>query len=112
MHELQLLSVVALLEDIHNPGLMDHPFHLHVNPFQAVEADGTIQRPAWFDVVNIPRRSTRRIRARFADFSGKTVYHCHILDHEDSGMMGTLEIGAGGRPVIVPSLIQSSMFSR
>ncbi|MGK7916780.1 MAG: multicopper oxidase domain-containing protein [Prochloraceae cyanobacterium] len=26
------------------------------------------------------------------DFTGKTVYHCHILDHEDLGMMGTLEI--------------------
>ncbi len=80
--------------DIYNPGQMDHPFHLHVNPFQMVEADGTIQRPAWLDVVNIPRRSTQRIRIRFADFSGKTVYHCHILDHEDGGMMGTLEIDA------------------
>ncbi|MDJ0706241.1 MAG: multicopper oxidase domain-containing protein [Leptolyngbyaceae cyanobacterium MO_188.B28] len=32
------------------------------------------------------------MRVRFTDFPGKTVYHCHILDHEDLGMMGTLEI--------------------
>ncbi len=77
---------------IHNAGQMDHPFHLHVNPFQIVEADETIDRAAWLDVINVPGRSSRRIRIRFADFAGKTVYHCHILDHEDGGMMGTLEI--------------------
>lgn len=32
----------------------------------------------------------RRIRVRFADFTGRTVYHCHILDHEDEGMMAVL----------------------
>jgi FtsP/CotA-like multicopper oxidase with cupredoxin domain len=31
-----------------------------------------------------------RIRVRFADFGGRTVYHCHILDHEDLGMMGVI----------------------
>jgi len=35
-----------------------------------------------------------RIRTRFDDFTGLTVYHCHILDHEELGMMGTLEIAA------------------
>ncbi|MBX7131561.1 MAG: multicopper oxidase domain-containing protein [Fimbriimonadaceae bacterium] len=33
-----------------------------------------------------------RVRTRFDDFTGLAVYHCHILDHEDMGMMGTLRI--------------------
>ena len=77
--------------DLINRGQMDHPFHLHTNPFQRVAADGRAE-PAWRDVVNVPRGGRQRIRTRFADFTGKTVYHCHILDHEDLGMMGTLEI--------------------
>jgi FtsP/CotA-like multicopper oxidase with cupredoxin domain len=31
------------------------------------------------------------VRVAFDDFAGRSVYHCHILDHEDLGMMGTLE---------------------
>ena len=75
-----------------NTGQMDHPFHVHTNPFQLVGSDGLVES-AWRDVVNVPRGGRQRIRIRFADFTGKTVYHCHILDHEDLGMMGTLEIG-------------------
>jgi FtsP/CotA-like multicopper oxidase with cupredoxin domain len=33
-----------------------------------------------------------RIRGPFRDFSGKAMYHCHILDHEDLGMMGIIEV--------------------
>ena len=32
------------------------------------------------------------IRMRFADFTGKFVYHCHILNHEDNGMMGVVNV--------------------
>lgn len=77
--------------EIENRGGMDHPFHMHINPFQLVGPDG-VAAPAWLDVVNVPRGSRRRIRIRFGDFPGRTLYHCHILDHEDLGMMGTLEI--------------------
>ena len=34
----------------------------------------------------------RNILTAFADFAGRTVYHCHILDHEDRGMMGIIEV--------------------
>ena len=74
-----------------NNSQMDHPFHIHTNPFQLVGANG-IAEPAWRDVVNVPRFTRQRIRMRFSDFTGTTVYHCHILDHEDLGMMGVLEI--------------------
>ncbi|MBP0028486.1 multicopper oxidase family protein [Roseofilum sp. Guam] len=79
--------------EIINPGGMDHPFHIHLNSFQVI---GRNQTPepllAWKDVVNVRRGETVRLRIQYQDFIGKTVYHCHILDHEDQGMMGMLEI--------------------
>jgi suppressor of ftsI len=32
------------------------------------------------------------IRMRFTQFTGAFVYHCHILAHEDNGMMGLIEV--------------------
>ncbi len=78
-----------------NTGVMDHPFHVHINPFQVISRDG---RPepfrAWKDTVVVRPGEEVRIRTAFRDFPGRTVYHCHILDHEELGMMGTLQIGA------------------
>ncbi|MGK7872293.1 MAG: multicopper oxidase family protein [Xenococcaceae cyanobacterium] len=79
--------------DIVNTGVMDHPFHLHTNPFQVMTRNGQPEPfRAWKDTVLVRVGETVRIRVRFSDFTGKTIYHCHILDHEDLGMMGTLEI--------------------
>ena len=77
-----------------NTGVMDHPFHVHVNSFQVISRNDIPEKfPAWRDTVLVPRGERVRIRMKFADFTGKTVYHCHILDHEDLGMMGNLLIG-------------------
>lgn len=77
---------------IRNPTPMDHPFHLHVWPMQVIEVDNaTAAEPVWRDVVNVPAHGEAVVRIRFARFSGRTVYHCHILDHEDAGMMGSVE---------------------
>ena len=70
---------------------MDHPMHLHTNAFQVISPDGTPER-AWRDIVQVKAGQQARFRVRFDDFAGKTVQHCHILDHEDLGMMGVLEI--------------------
>nr|WP_026266255.1 multicopper oxidase family protein [Arthrobacter sp. 131MFCol6.1] len=76
-----------------NPGPMDHPFHLHVWPMQIVEEQGQTPGPSvWRDVVNIPANGQVRVRISFKDFTGRSVYHCHILDHEDQGMMGVIEV--------------------
>jgi FtsP/CotA-like multicopper oxidase with cupredoxin domain len=76
---------------ISNVGPLDHPFHLHVWPMQVLDVDGRPPAdPLWLDVVNIPSGGSVTVRVRFADFGGRTVYHCHILDHEDLGMMGTI----------------------
>ncbi|MDQ6754702.1 MAG: multicopper oxidase family protein [Actinomycetota bacterium] len=77
---------------LRNTSPMDHPVHLHVWPLQIIEQGSRpVDSPMWQDVVNIPARSNVRVRIAFDDFTGKTVYHCHILDHEDSGMMGLIE---------------------
>ncbi len=74
-----------------NTSSMDHPFHLHVWPMQVIEIGGrAVETPTWQDVVNVPARSQSRVRIAFEDFTGTTVYHCHILDHEDNGMMGVI----------------------
>ena len=76
-----------------NRGVMDHPFHLHVNPMQVISRNG---RPepyrAWRDVVLVRSGETVRVRTRFNDFVGKSVYYCHIFDHKDLGMMGNILI--------------------
>jgi FtsP/CotA-like multicopper oxidase with cupredoxin domain len=70
-----------------------HPFHIHVNDFQVLSVNGEpVDAHSWEDTVPIPAHGEIVIRSRFLDFMGKTVYHCHILDHEDRGMMGVVEI--------------------
>ncbi|KAA6431995.1 multicopper oxidase family protein [Agrococcus sediminis] len=81
---------------ISNPTPMDHPFHLHVWPMQVVEADGAaVADVRWRDVVHVPAQGRVVVRIAFTRFSGVTVYHCHILDHEDAGMMATVERAGG-----------------
>jgi FtsP/CotA-like multicopper oxidase with cupredoxin domain len=72
---------------------MDHPFHLHGFQFQVLDRNG-VPEPylSWKDSVNVPKHSKVRIVVRFENFPGKWMYHCHILDHEDMGMMGILEV--------------------
>ena len=47
--------------------------------------------PRWMDTVSIPRGGRVVFRSRFADYTGKWVNHCHILMHEDHGMMQAVE---------------------
>jgi bilirubin oxidase len=72
---------------------MDHPFHLHGFQFQVLDRNG-VPEPyrSWKDVVNVPKHETVRFIVRFDDFAGKWMFHCHILNHEDRGMMGILEV--------------------
>ncbi|WP_028280400.1 multicopper oxidase family protein [Arthrobacter sp. H5] len=75
-----------------NSSPMDHPVHLHVWPMQIIDdGDHDVSEPRWQDVVNVPARGQVQVLIAFEDFPGRTVYHCHILDHEDQGMMGTVE---------------------
>jgi peroxiredoxin len=69
-----------------------HPFHVHVNPFQVVARDGQRIPPFWADTLLIDSPHTYTVRTTFRHFDGDTVIHCHILDHEDQGMMTRVEI--------------------
>ncbi|MDA0867160.1 MAG: multicopper oxidase family protein, partial [Cyanobacteria bacterium] len=79
--------------EIINRGMMTHPFHIHVNKFQVISRNNQpVADAAWKDVVSLSPGERVRIRIPFRDYPGKTVYHCHVLDHEDRGMMGVLDI--------------------
>ena len=79
--------------EIRNTTPMEHPFHLHVWPMQLTETGGVpVDIVSRQDVVNVPARSSVKVRIAFGSFTGRTVYHCHILDHEDLGMMGVLDV--------------------
>lgn len=72
---------------------MDHPFHLHGFRFQVLDRNGVPEKDRrWKDTVNVPKHEEVRFIVKFDDFPGKWMYHCHILDHEDHGMMGILEV--------------------
>jgi FtsP/CotA-like multicopper oxidase with cupredoxin domain len=78
---------------VRNTSSHRHPFHIHVNDFQVVALNGQpVQAHGWQDTVNLPPGGEVTIRMRFADFTGKFVYHCHILSHEDFGMMANVEV--------------------
>ena len=82
-----------------------HPFHIHVNSFQVTKhLDATGQSIAdgvgeWKDTLFIPQDHTLTIRSRYQDFAGQTVFHCHILDHEDQGMMVRFKLQDGIKPL-------------
>ena len=90
------VGTVEEWEIVNGGGMMmdfDHPFHIHTNAFQVVSEDGRSPRfRAWRDIANVPMGGSVRVRIPFRDFAGRTMYHCHILDHEDLGMMAVIEM--------------------
>ena len=81
---------------------IDHPFHIHQNPFWVMRIEipdrtgklcNILDEPRWMDSLLIPRNNGRVVfRSRFPDFVGASVHHCHILQHEDNGMMTSLQL--------------------
>ena len=79
--------------DVINDTMMDHPFHLHGFFFQVLEVNG--ESPAfrsWEDTVNVPPKGRVRIAFLPDDRPGEWMYHCHILEHHESGMMAHFEV--------------------
>ena len=96
---------------------VQHPFHIHVNPFQIVKiiddktkAEIDVNDPqysqykgvkgTWKDTIMLTPGLTIHTRTRYQRYIGEYVLHCHILDHEDQGMMANVEVvlpdGQGG----------------
>jgi FtsP/CotA-like multicopper oxidase with cupredoxin domain len=71
----------------------DHIFHIHTNPFQLVAINGApLAEPEWRDTVVVPRNGSVTFRSRFLDFTGRFVHHCHMMNHEELGMMQVVEV--------------------
>ncbi len=74
---------------------VSHPFHIHDIQFQIVDINGgpvPVNQQGWKDVVLVPAGDTVRFITTFSDFADDSVpfmYHCHLLHHEDEGMMGS-----------------------
>ena len=74
---------------------MPHSMHLHDVQFQILSRNGKPPQPHEMgrkDTVLIMPGDTVRIIIRFGDYKGIYMYHCHLLEHEDDGMMGQFEI--------------------
>jgi peroxiredoxin len=80
--------------EVHNRGGQPHPFHVHLVQFQILDRNGQPPSGAelgWKDTVWVPDGDIVRIIMpfeRYADPEVPYIYHCHIMEHEDNGMMG------------------------
>ena len=89
------LGTYEVWEIVNNSG-MDHPFHQHVNHCQVLSITGgdagyatfLTKSPAWKDTVLIPKWGKVTMLVPVMDYDGMTMFHCHIIEHEDVGMMG------------------------
>jgi len=96
-----------------NPGIAFHPIHIHLIQFQILDRipfDSSLfndrgqlhftgdpipplpNEMGWKDTVQSPPGFITRIIARYGPYTGRYVYHCHILEHEDYDMMRPFEV--------------------
>jgi FtsP/CotA-like multicopper oxidase with cupredoxin domain len=70
-----------------------HVFHIHINPFQTTRQDpGGQPEVVWKDSLLVLPGAPLQIYTQYLDYIGQFVMHCHILDHEDLGMMEIVEV--------------------
>jgi FtsP/CotA-like multicopper oxidase with cupredoxin domain len=72
-----------------------HVFHIHVNPFKITAINGRpVREPMWRDtwVLTGGTGDSFTFETNFLDFTGKFVQHCHVLSHEDLGMMAAVKV--------------------
>lgn len=96
MNHINLAVPVDTVEiwEIHNPTGTPHNFHIHDTRFRVIDINGTTPPPhltGWKDTIAVNGGTTARLAVRFTDYTDPNVpymYHCHLLRHEDQGMMG------------------------
>lgn len=101
--ELEVWEIVNAINegDTMHPMGMAHPFHIHGVQFQVIERHVLPELEAgwqtvragyvdegWKDTVLLMPGEQVKLLMKFTDFTGTFMYHCHILEHEDMGMMG------------------------
>lgn len=80
-----------------NQSNMVHPMHIHLVMFQVLDVNGVAVTPSspyygWKDTVQAPANGQVRVIAKFADYTGDYITHCHILEHEDRAMMSQFKV--------------------
>lgn len=108
IHEYPMLGTTEIWSFINRSGI-SHPMHMHMIFFQVLDrqdfniVDGQVvpignpipappQEDGWKDTVMAHPGQITRVIARFDDYMGRYPYHCHILEHEDHGMMRQFEV--------------------
>lgn len=85
---------------IENASMMPHPFHIHDVQFRILDRNGAPPAPSEMglkDTVVVAPNERVRLLLSFADYTDPDtpyMYHCHILEHEDAGMMGQFVVQA------------------
>ena len=78
---------------VENTTPWSHPLHLHGFFFLVLDEHGEPVRPLeWKDTVDIPFEETVRLAVRFEDRPGTWIFHCHILDHADGGLLSAVHL--------------------
>mgnify|MGYP003388490888 CR=1 FL=1 len=75
--------------NVRNNTEFNHPFHLHGYFFQVLDDNRILE---WKDSVDIPVETELKLAVRFDERPGTWMYHCHILDHAEVGMMGNIRV--------------------
>jgi FtsP/CotA-like multicopper oxidase with cupredoxin domain len=88
-HAVRKLMLDAVEEWTVTSQNFNHPFHIHVNPFQLKTPDGKI---LWKDTLMVRAGETFKLRTRYARYIGQFMMHCHIAEHGDLGMAEMLEV--------------------
>ena len=86
--------------EVENETHMDHPFHLHGHFFQVLSTkeeggewvDVPDDKLSWKDTVIVPQLGALRFSTKYESYPGKWMFHCHILEHAEKGMMSLLDL--------------------
>ena len=95
LNAIEQWSLSTVGDPTENNGIpaLPHVFHIHVNPFQ-VDRQGPsgTRETVWKDTILVPPGGQLNVYTQYKDYIGAFVMHCHILDHEDLGMMEVVEV--------------------
>ncbi|MGQ4359117.1 multicopper oxidase family protein [Streptomyces sp. SAS_272] len=104
MSSMAMISTTLDAEEvwtIKNGTQLEHSFHLHDVPFQLIEINGSTPTGVdlgWYDTFEVVGGGSIKIAMKFTDFTDDTymyMLHCHLLQHEDEGMMAALMVTDG-----------------
>ena len=78
---------------VENVTVYSHPFHLHGFFFQKLDDSGNLVHPIELkDTIDVPPLAKLKLAVHYDDRPGMWMFHCHILDHADAGMMGMFHV--------------------